>query len=104
MTAGAAAAGQACDMKRQVTGALAAVVTLGLAAAGCGGSGRNDSAQVTAAACPAAMPRVTAPAGHAGVGSLVSPGPAVVSVCQYSPGLPKSKARGAPLRRSGSAR
>ena len=99
MTAGAAAAGKACDMRRQVTGALAAVVTLGLAAAGCGGSGRNDSARVSTAACPAAMPRVTAPAGHAGVGSLVSPGPAVVSVCQYSPGLAKSKARGAPLRR-----
>src|SRR5260221_10002310 len=99
MTAGAAAAGQACDMKRQVTGALAAVVTLGLAAAGCGGSGRNHSVQVTAAACPASMPRGTPPTGHGGVGRLGSPGPGGVSLCQYSPGLPKSKARGPPLPR-----
>lgn len=97
VTAGAAAAGKAGDMRRQVTGALAAVITLCLAAAGCGG-GRHDSARVTAAACPAAMPAVTAPAG-AGDGSLVPPGPAVVSLCQYSRGLAKSKARGAPLRR-----
>ena len=75
-------------MGRQVTGALAALVGGCLAAAGCSAA-RNDSARVTAATCPEAMARSSAPAGPTIVGSLVRPGPAVVAVCQYSPGLAK---------------